>query len=140
MSFPFMQPQIYERKSVNSVPYRDVAWDYTNNKPIFKNGNPVIVEGIEAVKSWAYRALLTRRYLHPQNSHEYGNDIYMLIGQPWLPETKLAEAERYVKECLMCNPYITGISNFKAEFKGSTVYIKFRLNTVYGTSEVNLNV
>lgn len=120
--------------------YSDVAWDYDADKPIFKNGEPVIVTGIEAVRSWAYRAIRTRRYAQIQNSWDYGNDLHSLIGQPWQAETKIAEAKRYTEECLSPNPYITGIENFNAAFSSDTVNISFTLNTVYGKTALNTDV
>ena len=129
--------------SINTVDtddYIDVKWDYKNDKPVYKNGEFVLVSGIEAVKSWAYRALRTRRYSCPCNSWRYGNDTYMLIGQPWHRETKLAEIKRYTQECLSQNPYITSISDFNADFNGDIVHIEFILNTVYGTDEVDIDL
>ena len=118
--------------------YTDVAWDYVADKPIYMNGEPVIVTGLEAVKSWAYRALRTRRYSQVQHSWLYGNDLQELVGQMWQPETKIAEARRYVEECLKQNPYIKGISNFTAEFSDDTVRISFMLETEYGNTEIEM--
>lgn len=42
--------------------YTDVAMDYTAGTPRWESGNPVIVSGLEAVKSWAWRAAATARY------------------------------------------------------------------------------
>lgn len=119
--------------------YTDVAWDYAADKPLYINGEPVIVVGLEAVKSWAYRALRTRRYGQVQHSWLYGNDLQELVGQMWLPETKIAEAKRYVEECLLQNPYINGISGFTAEFSEDTVHINFTLETEYGNEDISLD-
>lgn len=41
--------------------YTDVAMDYDAMEPRWESGEPVIVTGLEAVKSWAVRAILTAR-------------------------------------------------------------------------------
>ena len=45
--------------------YTDVAMDYETGVPRWESGNPVIVTGLEAVKSWAWRAAATARYRWP---------------------------------------------------------------------------
>ena len=60
--FPMVQPNTEEAETDPEYPlYRDVKWDLRENKPIFKNGAPVIVEGQEAVLGWVLRALCTER-------------------------------------------------------------------------------
>ncbi len=135
----FLFPNSRAENLEDPAVYTDIAWDNASDKPQFRNGEPVIVTGQEAVKSWAYRALKTRRYAQIQNSWDYGNDMYLLIGQPWQKETKIAEAKRYVDECLLQNPYITGISDFTADFYDDTVSICFTLETVYGSSYMSLD-
>lgn len=135
----FLFPNSSAEEAEDPAVYADVAWDTVNDMPVFRNGEPVIVAGQEAVRSWAYRALKTRRYAQTQNSWDYGNDMYLLIGQPWQKETKIAEAKRYVEECLSQNPYITGISDFTADFYEDTVNISFTLETVYGNSYMSLD-
>lgn len=135
--YVFLNPTPDEEAEA-TAPYTDVAWDYCNDKPIFKNGEPVIATELEAVKSWAYRALKTRRYAQLQNSWDYGNDIYALVGQPWLPETKIAEARRYTEECLLQNPYITGVEDFTADFFDDTVRVAFLMQTRYGATEITV--
>lgn len=130
----FIFPSQSAEEAEDPAVYTDVAWDSSADKPQYLTGEPVIVTGQEAVKSWAYRALKTSRYAQIQNSWDYGSDLYLLIGQPWQKETKIAEAKRYVEECLSQNPYITGISDFAADFKNDTVTIGFTLETVYGKS------
>lgn len=69
---------------------------------------------------------------------DYGNEIEGLIGQPYTDELKKAEAIRYVKECLLINPYITDVTDIVVDFKDSKITIQCRIVTVYG--EVSLDV
>jgi hypothetical protein len=38
-----------------------------------------------------------------------------------------------IEEALLCNPYITSLTNFEVEQKGSEVYCTFEVNTIYGS-------
>lgn len=120
--------------------FKDVLWDMKLNKPVFKDGEIVIAQGIEALQGWAYRAIQTERYKFKIHSRSYGNEIKSLIGKPLTSEVKEIEGKRYLEECLMVNPYITGISDYKIVQNDGDVDISFKLNTIYGSEEVSLNV
>ena len=97
--------------------YTDVAMDYDRGEPRWESGNPVIVSGLEAVKSWAWRAIATERYRWPIFTWSYGCELLTLVGQPYLAETKRSEAERYVKEALLVSPYIRSVRVSDARFR-----------------------
>lgn len=136
--FPIMQPQT-ESKTEQSFPlYRETAWDFNLNKPIFENGAPKLIEGRDAVLVWAWKALHTNRFVHEIYSWNYGCELESLIGQPYTPELKQSEAVRYVAECLLVNPYISEVEDVAVEFAGGKLGITCKLTTVYG--EVNISV
>lgn len=139
-TYPFLQPTL--AATTEGLPvYKDVQWDFDGHKPVFFGGNPVIVSESEAVLSWAARALAAIRYTEEAYSWDYGCEAANLVGQPWSQETKRAEAERYIRECLTQLPWITGVTNERAEFEGSTLTLTARISTVYGTEEeVTVNV
>ena len=108
--YPFIQPALHIAEQTDGIEYRDIAWDYAANMPRFSaNGEPEIVSGLEAVKSWAWRALHTERFLNDIYSWNYGCEIMTLAGQQWIREVKEAEAVRYVRECLIQHSDISGI-------------------------------
>lgn len=129
--FPIIQPQ-FEVVEEERPLYRETAWDYKLDCPIWKNGTPVIVEGLEAVKVWAWNALKTERFRHSIYSWNYGCELEGLIGQAYTEALKRSEAARYVKECLLTNPYITGITNIAADFTGEQLTITCDVQTEYG--------
>lgn len=128
--FPFVQPTT--TTATVTEPYSDVKWDFENNKPVFVRGEPVIVTGAEAIKSWAWRALHTERFLNEIYSWDYGNEAMSLIGQEWSAETKTAEAVRYIEECLTVNPYIKGINNAKVTFDGTVLTLSCNIEYIEG--------
>jgi hypothetical protein len=112
--------------------YRDIAWDYDKNAPIFANGEPRMVEGIEAVKSWAYNALQIERQRYPIYSDQYGSDFEELLGQSFTQELKEAEAKRYLEECLLQSPYITAVKVTEVSFEDGKLLLRAELTTIYG--------
>ena len=118
--------------------YTDVAMDYDRGIPLFSAGEPVIVTGLEAVKSWAWRAIKTERYRWSCFTWDYGCELESLIGQPYREDTRLSEAVRYVEEALTVSPYITAASASVEGFSGSTLQISVQVKTVYG--EANIRV
>lgn len=116
--------------------YMDAAWDYERDAPVFAGGNPVTVSGLEAVKSWAWRAIRTARYRFSIFSWDYGCELDALVGQPYREDTKLQEAKRYVTEALTVNPYITSASVTAAAFSGDALHLTVELSTVYGKETI----
>ena len=98
----------------------------------------MIVTGLEAVKSWAWRAIKTERYRWSCFTWDYGCELESLIGQPYREDTRLSEAVRYVEEALTVSPYITAASASVEGFSGSTLQISVQVKTVYG--EANIRV
>ena len=135
--FPMIQPQTVEKPTKLKL-YKEIKWDFEKNIPVFKNGSPVIVTGKEAVLVWVWKALQTPRYRYEIYTWDYGNEIESLIGQSFSEELKQSEASRYVKECLLINPYISDVKNITVTFYDNVLHIECTLETVYG--EVDLSV
>lgn len=99
-----------------------------------------IVEGYDAILVWAWLALHTSRYRYYIYSEDYGQEYEDLIGKSYSPELTQSELERMTEECLMENPYITGIENFSCIKEEEKVTISFSLITTLGDGEVSVNV
>lgn len=138
--FPMIQPETADSSTdVTEYPiFREVQWDYEKNEPVYQNGEPVIIEGAEAVKVWAWNALHTPRFRYEIYSWAYGNEMESLIGKQYSNELKQSEGARYVRECLTSNPYITDVKDISVSFGGDVLSISATLVTIYG--EVDLSV
>lgn len=132
--FPFIQPAAQEEESLPLC--RETKWNFTEDKPVFKNGEPVIVTGNEAVKVWIWNALKTKRKRYVIYTHNYGSDIEELIGQPYSEAVKSIEAGRYIEDCLLINPYITAVKDTEAVFEKDSLKISFSAETIYGSIEM----
>lgn len=135
--FPMIQPTA-EESGQSALPLcKEVAWDYINNVPIWRRGEPEIVTGKEAVKVWIWKTLHTPRFRYEIYTWAYGEEFSSLIGQAYTPTLKEAEAPRYLRECLLINPYITTVRNITVDFEGSQLTVSGQAVTVYG--EVSFN-
>lgn len=141
--FPFFG-DVQKKEIEQETPlYTEVAWDFKRNCPIIEKGEFKIVTGNEAIKTWCYKSLQVNRYKHPIYSWDYGNELEHLIGTPYTKTLAQAECVRYVEECLMINPYITGVNNIVSTFDDGLLTITCNLNTIYGSTElegVNIGV
>lgn len=140
--FPFLDGIISgASNNVTELPlYKEIAWDYDNDKPIVVNGNFKIVEGAEAVKVWCYVALRTKRFKHIIFSWNYGNEIESLIGKGNHVNLIKSQVIRFVREALIANPYIISIPFINLDTSNDMLKIFVKINTVYGETEVNVNV
>ena len=136
--FPFVG-NVEIIKTDNTFPlYKEVAWDFEKDNPILENKEFKIVEGNEAIKVWAYKALLATRYQHSIYSWDYGSELLSFIGKAYTPELTKSEAKRYIKEALEINPYILEVDVSNINFKDGALNADIKLLTIYGESEVIL--
>lgn len=140
--FPFMDIEDIESNIENSIDelpmYYEVGWDYIKDKPLIENNEFVIVEGNEAIKVWIYKAIKTVRYHHPIYSWDYGCEISSLIGQKYTKGLTKSESERYIKEAILINPYITDVKIIDINFSEDILSVSIQVDTIYG--EVNVDV
>lgn len=127
-----------ETQAENLPLARDVAWDFDQDRPVFRHGEPVTVEGADAVRVWCYHALKVARGRLEIYSKDYGCEVDQLIGQPYTAAVKESEALRYIREAVAPNPYVSGVAEATVEFAEGKVEITCKLETVYG--EVTTNV
>lgn len=139
--FPMIQPVAREEDEGTVLPLcKEVGWDFENNVPLFHQGQPMIVTGREAVKVWIWKAIHTIRYRHEIYSWDYGSEFESLIGQAFTQELKEAEAPRFLRECLMVNPYISAVTDITAQFEDSRLTVDARVSTIYGEVYIHESV
>ena len=112
--------------------FKELAFDFDSGQLNTKGGKYYYVEKNEAIKIWIWKALFSSRYTYLAYSTDYGNEIYTLIGRYLNNELLYSELRRMIEEALLCNPYITSLSDFKISREGSKVICDFSVNTVYG--------
>lgn len=115
----------------------EVGVDFdTGQVKMNKNGDLLMVEGLEALKVWCYLAIHTQRFKHQVFTENYGSEHRKLIGSEYTKELTEAEAFRYIKECLLANPYIKDVKNLEVKKIGDKLDIAVEIMTDYGEIEV----
>lgn len=136
--FPIIQPPTGTQEGAQELALcREAAWDYENDRPIFRQGKPVEVTGKAAVQVWIWKALRTDRFRYEIYTWAYGSEFGGLIGQTYTDTLKRAEAPRYLRECLLINPYITAVKNINVEFEKGRLYVSGTAQTIYGEVAIN---
>ena len=115
--------------------YREAAWDFERDVPVFRQGEPVVVTGKEALKVWIWRAIRTPRFRYEIYTWAYGSEFESLLGQAYTDAVKTAEAPRYLRECLLINPYITAVKNIAVSFESAKLTVAGTAVTIYGEVE-----
>lgn len=131
----------FDNVEINEVTlplYKDIAWDFINNKPLMYNNDFLIVDGNEAIKSWIYRAIRTARFRYEIYTWDFGSEIESLINQSYTKALIKSEIERYVKEALLINEYIESVDVVNISFENDVLSIDISVTTIYG--EVSVNV
>ncbi|WP_125154300.1 DUF2634 domain-containing protein [Clostridium rectalis] len=130
---------IYENMQESKLPlFKEFAWDFKENKFIYIDGKIKVLEGKEALKVWIYKALSTPRYRYLAYSFQYGHEFDNLIGKGLSKEALKSEAKRYLKECLLINPYIIDVPELEVTLDGLRVDMIVTVNTVY--DEINIEL
>jgi len=111
---------------------KEYAWDYDLNDFLLVDGKNVIVTGKEAVKVWIWKALHTPKNRYRAYTKTYGNELETLVNSGLSTGALRSELERYLKESLLINAYITGIKSIEISIDGSKTDVSFTATTVYG--------
>ena len=117
---------------------REFKYDFERKEIVIKNGSPLYVEGLDAIKIWIYKTLLVQRGFYIAYSFNYGQDYEELIGNPLSYEAIKAEAKKMTEEALFRHKSITKITNFDFKINESKFDITFAVSTTYG--EINMEV
>lgn len=136
-NYAFIPATLTEQTEVNTeveLPiFRELAFDFDTKQLKTRGGQYFYVEKNEAIKVWIYKALFSSRYTYLSYSTNYGNEIYTLIGRYLEKKLLYSELKRMLEEALLCNPYITSLTDFDITQDGSKVVCDFSVNTVYGS-------
>lgn len=131
---PTTLTQTAEIQTTQELPiFKELAIDFETGQLKQNGGQFFYVEKNEALKVWIWKALKTSRFTYLAYSSNYGNEIHTLVGRYLAKPLLYSELKRIIEEALLCNPYITSISDFKAEQKGSKTNCTFSVNTIYGS-------
>ena len=94
-----------------------------------------MTDGIEAVRQFILKALITPRFKCLVYSNQYGSEIKDLIqAKDASPELIVAEIPRLVKDALAGDKRIIEIFDFEFTFRHDSAHIKFGVDTIFGST------
>lgn len=139
-----MLPQITELElNIDEIAEEDLPkigksflFDFKNGEFVLKDGKPVAAEGLEALKIWVTKTIMTEkdRFTIYENT-DYGTTIEDLIGSNYPREFVESEIKREITEALINHSYIQNITDLKLNKDGSSMKIKFTVVTADGAFE-----
>lgn len=95
------------------------------------------VDGIEAVKTWIWKCLMTERFIWPIYSWAYGTELEKYIGHALMQEYLDTDLRLAIEDALYINPQILRIYNYAAKQDGAELTISFQVLTIFGELTVS---
>lgn len=125
---------------------KSFLFDFKTGDFVLKDGRPVEIWGIEAVKAWIEKILRTEKYRYKvyerEDKNEYGVVLEDLIVGNNFPRVFVeSELKREITAALTRHPIIRSLTDWKIEKKNPTLNISFKVNLFDGndfTQEVRL--
>lgn len=136
--FPFFEDQ---KEQEETYPlFAEYAYDFEKKEFLKRDGSEYLVYGDEALKIWIKKTLMTDRFNYLAYDSSYGSELSTLIGQVRDLEILKLEIKRLIIECLMVNPYIVELSNFKIFEDKDKELVEFDVITIYNTVRYKANL
>lgn len=133
----FPEIEIPESITVQSPPVtygKELDFDFETCEFKLEDGSPKVLEGVEALRIWIVKTILTARYRFPIYSFNYGCELEDLIGYD-IPKVVLeAEIPRVIREALIYDPRISDVRDFSIERESDYVKVEFTVITFDGQS------
>ena len=134
VQFPFIGTT--QALNTSTLPlFRMLDWDFEKDNFVYdENGEPILLEGNDALKIWIIKALKTERFVYRAYSWKYGAELKKYIGKVMGVQERKSEMKRMIVEALMCNPYINSIDKveFVTDKHNRELNINISLTTIYG--------
>ena len=99
-----------------------------------------VITGLDAIKQRVMIVFGTDRYYYNQYSWEHGHELNELIGKNYTLDYLKTESKRMVEDALAPDEYIESVEDFDCEIVDETLVIRFKIVTIYGDEEVEINV
>jgi len=127
---PEIEIEIDEEESVFE-PHQTYRYDYETGEITSE-----LIDGIEAVRQFAYFALRTPRYAYSIYSDDYGSEIEELLSDAEVTtEFKKMELPRLIEEALIYDDRISEVTDFEIEQIDDSFRVKFVIHSDEGILE-----
>lgn len=93
------------------------------------------VDELEAMNQFIRKALITPRFKCLIYDSQYGSEIREITTTDATREFIESEMPRLVEDALIYDPRIIKVYDFSFSFKDDSVFLKFSVDTIFGTTE-----
>ena len=109
-------------------------FDFDTGEFKMKNGNPVILTGVDALKMWVQKCIRTQLNRYSiYKGHQYGANIEdLVIGKNYNLDFSESELQREIEDALLQHEDIRSLNNFTVAHEKRVMNISFTLETTYG--------
>ena len=109
-------------------------FDFKTGEFKMKNGNPVILTGVDALKLWIQKCIRTQLNRYSiYKGRKYGANIEdLVIGKSYGLDFAESELQREIEEALLQHEDILSMSNFAITHEKRVMNISFTFATTYG--------
>jgi phage baseplate assembly protein W len=111
------------------LPSKTYKLDLDNGRIIGK------VDELEAMNQFIRKALITPRFKCLIYDSQYGSEIREITTTDATREFIESEMPRLVEDALTYDPRILKVYDFSFSFKDDSVFLKFSVDTIFGTTE-----
>lgn len=95
------------------------------------------IDGLEAVEQAIRKALITQRFCDLIYDDDYGCEAQDALHDKGVTQEFLETAiPEMVKDALSQDTRITNIYDFKLNFENDSAYISFKVDTIFGSTEI----
>jgi len=132
-----LTPDIFESEDFTKAPEVEETFEEEVPKRTwridFDNGRiSGQITGIDAIKQYVYKALLTARSRYLIYTDDYGSELSALIGSDVTRAYLDAEIPRMVRDALIYHDDINDVTDITYELSGDALFISLTLDTIYG--------
>lgn len=109
-------------------------YDFKKGDFVMRDGNPVTVSGVDALKVWIDKILHTQLNRYKiYNGTSYGANIEdLFIGKGYGFAFASSELKREIETALLQHDDIYSVSDFEIARDGDVLNVSFRIKTTYG--------
>lgn len=143
--FPTQEVNINNLKNDNektTIKGKSFLFNFNAGEFVLKDGKPVSIEGLEALKMWIDKILKTEKDKYEiYDPCNYGvSSLKDLLASDYPVPFIKSEIEREVKETLLKNTSIKSVEKFNFERNKRTLKVSFECHTNLGLIESEVNI
>ena len=106
---------------------KSFKFDFDKREFLMNGGNFIFAEERDNIEQWITKTLDTPKYIHAIYSDFYGNEAVSMLGQGLLFDVVDILLFDLIKEALLVDRRILGITKFNSEVDGDTVKVNFSI-------------